>query len=150
MRKPALAILASSMALLAGFVAPTAAQAATAPTTVTINFVDRPGPDIFRGRVGSPVPACREDRLVRLFKVVEGPDVFIDSDRSEDFGSWAIDIEGDPAPGSYYVRVPARTVGATTCAAARSTTIAVAAAAPRPALIMAGRSSSSATCRREE
>ncbi len=126
MRKSSLAIVASSVALFAGFAAPSLAQAQTAPTTVTINFVDRPGPDVFRGRVGSPVPACRENRAVRLFKAVAGPDIFIDSDRSEDFGSWSIDVEGDPAPGNYYVRVPARTVGATTCEAARSETIAVA------------------------
>ena len=126
MRKSSLAILAVSAAAIAAFFVPTVAQAATAPTTATINFVDRPGPDIFRGRVQSPNPNCIANRAVRLFMVADGPDVFIDRDRSEDNGSWSIDIEGDPAPGTYYVRVAPRTIGDLTCERGRSPRITVA------------------------
>ena len=101
MRRSALAVLAVGAALAA----PSGAQAAPAPTTVTINFFDQAAQDVFRGRVGSPRPACRGARLVRLFRMRPGADTLIDTDRSEDTGPWSIDVEGGAAPGRYYVRV---------------------------------------------
>jgi hypothetical protein len=107
MRRSLVAVLASCVAL-GGAVAPSAgAQAAPSATSVTINFVNGAAQDLFRGRVGSPNPACREDRLVRLFFVQPGADARIDSDRSEDNGAWDIDVEGGAAPGRYYARVTA-------------------------------------------
>ena len=126
MRKPILAAAAACAALSVGIALPALAQAEDFPTTVTIRFVDRPGPDIFRGRVESPNPQCIENRAVRLFRVAPGPDSLIDTDRSEDNGSWSIDVEGDPIPGNYYVKVPARNVGADLCLRGRSATIPVA------------------------
>lgn len=123
MRKSSLAILASCAALLAGVIVPSVAQADA--TTVTIEFVDRPNNDVFRGFVESPNPNCVENRKVRLFRVAPGADIFIDRDRSEDSGKWAIDIEGGAPAGDYYVKVAKRTVGAVTCDKARSETITV-------------------------
>jgi hypothetical protein len=126
MRRPATLGVVTACATLAGLAAPTAAPAATFSTAVSIRFIDRPGPDIFRGTVTSPAGKCVSNRLVRLFRVQGGPDQLIDFDRSEDNGSWSIDIEGDPAPGTYYVRVPRRMVGGDVCAAAVSRRMAVA------------------------
>ena len=127
MRKSALAILAAAAAIVAALALPAVAPAATSPTTVTINFVDRPGPDIFRGRVGSPNENCRGERTVNLYRVRPARDQRIDTDVSEDTGRWDIDVEGDPAPGDYYVRVTRRVLSTTSaCAAAVSPTIAVA------------------------
>ena len=58
--------------------------------------------------------------------MLPGPDQLIDTDRSEDNGSWLIDVEGDPVPGDYYVRIPQRAIGADACAATTSATIPVA------------------------
>ena len=126
MRKSTLAILAVCAAIVAALAVPAVAPAATFRTSVTINFVDRPGPDIFRGRVSSPNPNCISDRTVRLFRVRPGADQLIDTDKSEDNGTWSIDVEGDPAPGDYYVRVTRKTLGANACSIAVSPTIAVA------------------------
>ena len=120
MRKSTITILAACAALLAGLVAPAASSAAVVPTTITMTFVDRPAADIFRGRVNSPLPACRENRLVRLMRAQPGDDLVIDTDRSEDNGSWSIDVEGGAAPGNYYARAVQRQVGGDTCATARS------------------------------
>src|SRR5688572_23989691 len=105
MRTRITATLAALAALAAVVAAP--AHAGQANTNVSINFVNRPGPDIFRGEVNSPNPNCRQDRAVRLFRRQQGPDQFIDRDKSEDNGRWSIDVEGDPAPGRYYVKVRA-------------------------------------------
>jgi hypothetical protein len=126
MRKPTLVILAVCAAIVTALAIPAAAPAATFPTSVTIRFVDRPGPDIFRGRVSSPNANCIENRAVRLFRVLPARDQLIDTDKSEDNGSWLIDVEGDPVPGDYYVRVTRRVIGANVCAAAMSATIPVA------------------------
>jgi hypothetical protein len=126
MRKPTAITVLASCAALAGLGAPATAPAATIDSTVSINFVDRPGPDIFRGVVRSPDARCIEDRVIRLFRQQAGPDLFIDRDESEDNGRWDIDVEGDPAPGRYYVRARESTVGADTCAAAISRVIDVA------------------------
>jgi hypothetical protein len=127
MRRSTIATLVATCAVaIGGLALPAAAPAATFGTSVTINFVDRPGPDIFRGRVMSPAPRCISDRNVRLFRVTPGADRFIDRDKSEDNGSWSIDVEGDPAPGDYYVRVVRKAIGADACAAAVSRTISVA------------------------
>ena len=40
-----------------------------------------------------------------LFRVPPARDQLIDTDMSEDNGRWLIDVEGDPVPGDYYVRV---------------------------------------------
>ena len=108
MRKSTLAVLAACVALVAAMALPAAASARTFRTTVSINFVDRPGPDIFRGRVTSPNNNCIEDRLVRLFRVRDGNDQRIDFDESEDDGRWDIDVEGDPQPGRLLRAHPAR------------------------------------------
>ena len=84
------------------------------------------GPDIFRGRVSSPNANCIGNRNVRLFRARPGDDRLIDTDSSEDNGSWSIDVEGDPAPGRYYVNVTRRALGADSCAPARSPVIDVA------------------------
>jgi len=127
MRKSALATLAACAAVLAALTIPALASAATSPTTVTITFVDRPGPDIFRGRVSSPNENCRGERTVNLYRVRPARDQRIDTDVSEDTGRWDIDVEGDPAPGDYYVRVTRRVLSVgNACAAAVSPTIAVA------------------------
>jgi hypothetical protein len=122
MRRPILAVLVSCATLGAAVAVPGLAQAGTSPTSVTITFIDRPGNDLFRGRVSSPNPNCRENRLVRLFFAQPGDDAFIDRDRSEDNGNWSIDIEAPGAsPGRYYVRVTATP----NCRAARSQVVTV-------------------------
>ncbi len=126
MHKSTLAVLAACVAMIAGLALPSLASAATFRTTVSITFVDRAGPDIFRGRVMSPNNNCIEDRLIRLFRVRDGNDQRIDTDESEDDGRWDIDVEGDPRPGDYYVRIPRSTLGADICGAAQSPTIPVA------------------------
>ena len=126
MRKSVLAILAVSAAIVGALAIPAAAPAANIATNVSIKFVDRPGPDIFRGRVSSPNANCIGDRNVRLFRARPGADQLIDTDSSEDNGSWSIDVEGDPAPGRYYVKVTRRALGADSCAPARSAVIDVA------------------------
>ena len=126
MRKPIFAILAACAAIVAALAIPAVAPAATFRTSVSINFVDRAGPDIFRGRVGSPNAACISDRTVRLYRVRPARDQLIDTDKSENNGSWSIDVEGDPAPGDYYVRIPRSALGANACSAAMSATIPVA------------------------
>lgn len=124
MRKSTLAVLAACAAMLAGLALPALASAFS--SSVTITFVDRPGPDIFRGRVMSVNNNCISDRPVRLFQVRPGADRRIDSDESEDDGRWDIDVEGDPAPGDYYARVIKTPLGANNCGAASSPTIPVA------------------------
>lgn len=126
MRKSVLATLAVCAAIVGALAIPAAAPAETIKSSVSITFVDRPGPDIFRGRVTSPNRNCIENRVVRLFRVRRGDDQLIDTDVSEDNGSWDIDVEGDPAPGRYYARISARRLGADTCRGARSAIIAVA------------------------
>ena len=115
MRKSIPAVLVASAAMLAGLVFAPAASAAAFDTTVTIRFIDRPGPDLFRGRVTSPNNNCIEDRGIRLFRVIPGPDQLIDTDDSEDNGAWDIDVEGDPVPGDYYVRATRATRGVDVC-----------------------------------
>ena len=107
--RPLLAVVASCAALGAGIAVPSMANAARADTTVTITVIDRPGNDVFRGRVESPAPTCRENRLVELYFARPGDRTSLsDTDRSEDWRSWRIDIEApSAAPGRYYVRVPA-------------------------------------------
>ncbi len=56
----------------------------------------------------------------------DGNDQRIDFDESEDDGRWDIDVEGDPQPGDYYVRIPRVPLGADICGAAISPTIPVA------------------------
>ena len=126
MRKSRLLPLAAFCAMLVGLAAPAAAPAATISSSISITFVDRPGADIFRGRVSSPNDNCIEDRVVSLFRVLRGDDQRIDGDESEDNGTWDIDVEGDPAPGRYYVRITPRALGADRCAQARSPIIPVA------------------------
>jgi hypothetical protein len=126
MRKSVLTTLAVCAAIVGALAVPAAAPAANIPTTVSIRFVDRTGPDIFRGRVTSPNANCIQDRTVRLFRARAGDDQLIDTDSSEDNGSWSIDVEGDPTPGRYYVRVTRRALGADSCAPARSPVIDVA------------------------
>ena len=123
MRRSLVAVLATCATLAGTAALPAGAAAAPSPTSVTINFVNGAPDDLFRGRVGSPNPACRENRLVRLFFVRPGAavDPLIDTDRSEDNGAWDIDIEGGAAPGRYYVRV----TGNTSCEPARSRNVAV-------------------------
>lgn len=126
MRKSVLSILAVCAAIVGALAIPAAAPAANIATTVSIKFIDKPGPDIFRGRVTSPNANCIGDRTVNLFRARAGDDQLIDSDSSEDNGSWSIDVEGGPGPGRYYARVTPQALGADTCRTARSPIIAVA------------------------
>lgn len=130
MRRSILAAAACA-ALAAALAAPAAAHNATFPTTVTIEFVDQAGPDVFQGDVGSTNGNCDQNRLVRLYRSVPGPDQVLDFDRSEDDGSWDVDVEGDPAPGRYYARAVTRQLQPPgghvhTCATATSAVIPVA------------------------
>lgn len=124
MRKSRLLALGASCAMLAGLAAPAASPAAIS-SSISIRFVDRPGADVFRGRVSSPNDNCIEERDVSLFRVLAGDDERIDGDESEDDGTWAIDVEGDPARGRYYVRITPRPLGADRCARAHSPIIQV-------------------------
>jgi hypothetical protein len=120
MRKSIPAVLAACAAMLAGLVLAPTASAASFPTTVTIRLVDRPGADLFRGRVTSPNNNCIEDRRIQLFRARAGDDQLIDIDDSEDNGAWDIDVEGGAAPGNYYVRALRSTTGGDVCRADRS------------------------------
>ena len=120
MRKGFVATLIATAAVSAGLAAP--AFAGQAETTATIRFDENgAAQDIFRGVIRSTNPNCIQDRIVRLFRRQEGPDLFIDSDKSEDNGRWSIDIEGSAPPGDYYVRVTATA----NCARDRSRVITV-------------------------
>jgi hypothetical protein len=124
-----IAALAASCLALCVFAAPGLAHTTSSSTSVTIGVVAQAGGDLFRGKVSSPDPRCVNRRLVRLFRVAPGADPVLDTDRSEDNGSWDIDVEGGAAPGRYYVRVVARTATAPghshTCRAAMSRLITV-------------------------
>ena len=108
MRKPIFAILAACAAIVAALAIPAVAPAATFRTSVSINFVDRAGPDIFRGRVGSPNAACISDRTVRLYRVRPARDQLIDTDKSENNGSWSIRRRGRPRTGRLLRPHPAK------------------------------------------
>ena len=101
------------------------ASAATIPTNISIQRVERPARDVFKGFVTAPDSRCFENRRVLLFRVTPGPDTRLDSDRSEDNGSWSIDVEGGAPSGSYYAKAPRKAVGADICAAAKSSTVTV-------------------------
>lgn len=126
MRKSTLATLAVCAAIVGALAIPAAAPAAPISSSISITFVDRPGADIFRGRVASPNANCIENRDVRVFRVRRGDDQLIDTDNSEDNGTWLIDVEGDPDPGRYYARITPLRLGADVCRGARSAIIAVA------------------------
>jgi hypothetical protein len=93
------------------------------PTTVTIRFIDRPGADLFRGRVESPNPHASRTGASACSGSRRDPDVAIDTDRFKDGFRRST---SRARPGSYYVKVPERTVGAETSLRGRSETIPVA------------------------
>jgi hypothetical protein len=119
MKKKTLSVLAG-IAALGALAIPAAAEAAS-PTSISISFVDRTNVDVFKGKVGSPDANCISNRRVKLFMVAPGKDLGLGRDRSEDNGSWSIDVEGGAAPGQYY----AKAVASTQCAGAVSPTITV-------------------------
>jgi hypothetical protein len=117
-----IALLAASIPLsLIG-----AARAGLIPSDLRIRW--NPDRTLFAGRVTSPATACLPNRLVRVFKVKEGPDKRIGFDLTDSLGRWRVDRRG--ANGRFYARVARTAVGAyygqgDTCAAARSKTIRV-------------------------
>jgi len=102
------------------------AQAAVIPSEVTIKFKE--GPTLFKGKVTSDLPECREGRLVTVFKVRKGPDKTVGSDLTNARGKWKVDV--NHANGRYYAKVKRSQLGGyygggDTCAKARSDTIEV-------------------------
>jgi hypothetical protein len=112
--------VAATMALGVG-----TAAAADIGTNVSIQRVERPAQDVFKGFVTSPANKCIQDRTVLLMRVAPGADTRLDRDRSEDNGSWAIDVEGGAPAGQYYAKVRPKTVGADTCLGAKSARVTV-------------------------
>lgn len=102
-----------------------AASAATIPTSVSIQRVERPAQDVFKGKVTAPDARCFQNRRVILFRVAPGADTKLGVDRSEDNGNWSIDVEGGAPAGDYYAKAPRKAAGADTCGAAKSATVTV-------------------------
>lgn len=102
-----------------------AASAATIPTSVSIQRVERPAQDVFKGTVSASDARCFQNRRVILFRVAPGADTKLDVDRSEDNGKWSIDVEGGAPAGDYYAKAPRKAAGADTCGAAKSATVTV-------------------------
>ena len=118
-------LLALSAAATLGVGVGSASAATVFPTSVTINFTPGAAADVFSGKVSSPNANCVSHRHVVLRRKVDGPDIRMGTDRSEDNGRWSIDVEGGAPAGQYYAKVTAKSIAAGTCAAARSTTITV-------------------------
>jgi hypothetical protein len=91
---------------------------------INSNVTLKAGYGFFRGKVGSPMTACRANRTVRLFKYVDGPDPVLKSTTTNSTGEWAIFRAYQE--GNFYVKVPARTIKRTshthTCKATSSLT----------------------------
>ena len=62
------------------------------------------GRDYFSGRVTSPKPACKANRLVRVYRKVPGPDPSA-ATRTNSDGRWRIESE-DPPNDTYYAKTP--------------------------------------------
>jgi hypothetical protein len=58
-------------------------------------------PDRFEGEVSSDRLNCQRDRLVRVKKLVPGPNETVGSDTTNDAGEFVVDEPGDFAPGDY-------------------------------------------------
>jgi hypothetical protein len=66
------------------------------------------GYGFFRGKVGSPMPACRANRTVKLFKDVAGTDPLLKSTQTNSTGEWAIFRSYEVA--TFYVKAPTLTI----------------------------------------
>ena len=90
-------------------------------STVTLNA----GYGYFEGKVRSPNAKCRADRTVKLFKEADEADPLLKTFKTNSAGAWAIFRAYEE--GSFYVKVPARTLRSSghthTCKAARSTDV---------------------------
>ena len=103
-RRCALAALAISAVALVANLLPAAAHTASIKSSVTLQA----GYGYFHGKVGSPKTACRANRKIKLFKVVDGSDPLLGSTTSNSRGQWAIFRNYEEA--TFYVKVPARTI----------------------------------------
>lgn len=95
----------------------------TADSRVTIRY--RTVGHAFRGHVGSVRASCRVNRVVNVFRVIPGPDRFIGSDTTNQFGNWRLP-RANPH-GRFYARAPRRVISgyahSHTCLGDRSPTI---------------------------
>jgi hypothetical protein len=80
---------------------------------------------VVSGGVSSPNANCVGGRRVVLRRQVAGPDVRVDTDRSEDNGDWSIDVEGGAPAGDYYAKVTPKSIAAGACAASRSAAVTI-------------------------
>jgi hypothetical protein len=63
-----------------------------------------------QGEVDSPKKACKQKRQVKLYHKDGGADTFIDKDKSNRKGKYAILMGVSPDPGKYYAVAPKKTV----------------------------------------
>ncbi len=86
------------LALIGAFAAPSGAGM----TYGTHLYMSKKFP-AFHGKVHSPSAFCRESRKVKLYRIRNGPDKLLGSDRSEDNGTWKVRV-GKLSSGAYYSR----------------------------------------------
>jgi hypothetical protein len=102
-----------ALALCGVLGAPTAANAAMTPTSVTIKYLANGG---FEGTVKSRVSACVKNRTVKVYKVGRRSPLYTDT--SDNLGKWNTGNSGR-IHGDFY----AATAAKGTCAAGKSPTI---------------------------
>lgn len=104
--------------LLAAIPLAALAHVGSSKSTVTLNA----GYGYFEGKVRSPNAKCRADRTVKLFEEIDEADPLLKTVKTNSAGAWAIFRAYEE--GSFYVKVPARTLRSSghthTCKAARS------------------------------
>lgn len=108
------------LAIPIGLLATAQAQVATSRATIRWNEQRT----FFAGRVTSQLPACRADRVVRVFKVRPGRDKAVGSDVTNRRGLWKVN-KRHRVDGRFYARVarapaPGYYGQANTCGADRS------------------------------
>ena len=118
----------TALSIVIGVVILTAAPMSALGHTASINSTVtlRAGYGYFEGKVGSANTKCRTNRTVKLFKQAAGTDPLLKTTTTNTTGEWAIFRRYEE--GTFYVKVPARTLRTTehahTCEATTSLLVA--------------------------
>lgn len=75
--------------------------------SLTVSF--QPTNNVFKGRVSSSRDACERGRTVGVFRIVDGPDQRVASDRTDSDGRWRVVY--NPQSGDYYAKVASKDIG---------------------------------------
>jgi cysteine-rich repeat protein len=75
--------------------------------SLTVTF--QPTNNVFKGRVSSSKDRCEPGRTVVVFRVVDGPDERVGSDRTDSAGRWRLAY--NPQSDDYYAKVRSKDIG---------------------------------------